>query len=213
MKDTEKIQQGQREDEEGFGELLRYTAAGFVGGLLAAAIFDLLGLQRSSIGQWVVRTLSGEGESILEGLYAFRRWISKKLDSMAEAYGWGKFFGMIVPWIIDWGSRIAGINVYGIEGFYIPYLYAMSDQIGANISGFIFLRRKTGSFFKATKAYFHQPVMLASLLVIFAVPIGLLIARFMGFSPRTQILTAAETIVANLCWLPPFVGWLAERQK
>ena len=48
--------------------------------------------------------------------------------------------------------------------------------------------------------------MLVGLAVIFVVPAGLLGARLLGFRPKTQILTALETIVANLCWLPPLVG-------
>ncbi|MFB0532750.1 MAG: hypothetical protein ACETVU_03675 [Desulfatiglandales bacterium] len=209
MRDSQGIRQDKEEIEgQGFGELLRYTVAGFAGGLIIAALLDSFGLQRSPVGQWIVRTLSGEGESILEGFYAFRRRMLKERGTLAEAYGWGKFFGMIVPWIIDWGSRILGVNVYGVEGFYIPYFYAMIDQIGANVSGLIFILRKTGSFSRALLTYFRQPVMLTSLVIIFVVPAGLLTARLMGFSPRTQILTALETIVANLCWLPPFLGWL-----
>lgn len=209
MRDSQGIRQDKEEIEgQGFGELLRYTVAGFAGGLIIAALLDSFGLQRSPVGQWIVRTLSGEGESILEGFYAFHRRMLKERGMLAEAYGWGKFFGMIVPWIIDWGSRILGVNVYGVEGFYIPYFYAMSDQIGANVSGLIFILRKTGSFSRALLTYFRQPVMLTSLVIIFVVPAGLLTARLMGFSPRTQILTALETIVANLCWLPPFLGWL-----
>jgi len=118
---------------------------------------------------------------------------------------------MTFPWFIDWGSRLFGINVYGVEGFYIPYFYALSDQIGANISGFIYLYRKEGSLLKAISQYIRHPVMLTSLLIILIVPIGLLIARLIGFSPTTQVYTALETIVANLCWLPPLVGWLKER--
>jgi len=127
---------------------------------------------------------------------------------MTEAYGWGKFFGMVAPWIIDGVSRLVGIDVYGVEGFYIPYFYALSDQIGANISGLLFLQRQGGSRLKALSHYIHHPVMLTSLAIIFIVPAGLLIARFMGFSPTTQIYTALETTVANLCWVPPLVGWL-----
>jgi len=47
------------EEPEEFGELLKYTAAGFGGGLLLAGAFDSLGLQRSGLAQWAVRTLSG----------------------------------------------------------------------------------------------------------------------------------------------------------
>lgn len=209
MEDEKK--EHEEESEEEFGELLKYTASGFAGGMIVAVLLDALGFQRSPIGQWVVRTLSGEGESILEGFYAFRQRIRGSIGSMAEAYGWGKFFGMMLPWIIDWGSRLFGVNVYGVESFYIPFFYAMSDQIGANISGYIFLQKQTGSFGGAVAKYLRNPVMLTSLIIIFLVPAGLLIARLLGFSPTTQILTALETIAANLCWMPPLIGWLTER--
>ena len=199
-----------RESEE-FGELLRYTVAGYVGGLLAGFLLDGLGFQRSAVGQWLVRTLSGEGESILEGLYALRRRLASRRASMSEAYGWGKLIGMTVPWWIDWGSRLAGIDVYGVEAFYIPYFYAMSDQIGGNVSGFLFLRRRSQRLGSVLAAYLRHPVMVTGLLVILAVPLGLLVARVAGFSPTTQLRTAFETIVANLCWLPPAVGWWFER--
>jgi hypothetical protein len=197
--------------EEHFKELIRYTVSGFAGGLIVAALLDSVGLHRSPVGQWIVRTLSGEGESILEGLYAIKSRLLKRVSSMAEAYGWGKFFGMMAPWIIDWGSRLIGIDVYGVESFYIPYFYAMSDQIGANVSGFLFLRRQGGSSAKALRNYVRHPVMLASLAVIFVAPLGLFLARILGFRPTTQLLTAVETIAANLCWVPPLIGWLRER--
>jgi hypothetical protein len=195
-----------------FSELVKFTVPGFVGGLILGAVLDYFGFQRSAIGQWIVRTLSGEGESILEGIYALRQRLRRVSGSMAEAYGWGKLFGMVVPWIIDWGSRLLGVNVYGVEGFYIPYFYAMSDQIGANISGVVFLHRKEGNWGKTFRLYSNHPVMMTSLAVILVVPIGLLSARLAGFSPTTQIYTALETIAANLCWLPPLVGWLQERR-
>jgi hypothetical protein len=105
---------------------------------------------------------------------------------MAEAYGWRKFVGMIVPWVADWGSRAAGIDMYGVESFYVPYLYAMSDQVGATVSGFIFLRRRAVHTTDALKGYVRHPVMLASLTVVLIVPAGLLVARGAGFSPTTR---------------------------
>src|SRR5688572_15933886 len=90
----------EREREE-FGELLRYTFAGFSGGLLLAAALDWAGLQRSAIGQWGVRTLAGEGESLLEGLYALRKRLAGGASSMAQAYGFGKLAGVAAPWAID----------------------------------------------------------------------------------------------------------------
>lgn len=199
-------------EPEDFGELLKYTAAGYAGGLALGFVLDQLGFQRSAIGQWLVRTLSGEGESIFEGVYALRARLAGKVGSMAEAYGWGKFLGMVFPWLVDAGSRLAGLDVYGWQGFYIPYLYAMSDQIGASAAGLLFLRRRQSSWIGAAGSYFRHPVMLASLGVVLIVPVGLLGARLLGFSPTTQVYTAIETIAANLCWVPPLIGWLRERQ-
>lgn len=201
------------EEEKGeFKELVKFTAAGFSGGLILGGVLDLLGYHVSAIGQWAVRTLSGEGESIFEGIYALRQRVRGAGKSMAEAYGWGKFLGISVPWFIDGGSRLLGVNVYGVEGFYIPYFYALSDQIGANISGFVFLWRSEQSARGAIKRYIRHPVMMASLVIILVVPAGLLAARILGFSPAMQTYAALETIAANLCWIPPLVGWLQERK-
>ena len=204
--------QGEREEGEEFGELLRYTLAGYLGGLLAGGFLDHLSLQRSAIGQWLVRTLAGEGESVFEGLFAVRRRVAGRATTMAEAYGWGKLIGMAAPWMIDAGSRLAGVDVYGVEGFYLPYFYALSDQIGANVSGLVHLRRGGGPWRRTLVSYVRHPVMAASLAVILVVPFLLLAARVAGFTPGTQLLTAIETIAANLCWVPPIVGWLAERK-
>ena len=116
-------------EEEEFSELIKYTLPGYVIGLLAGVFLDAQGYQRSPIGQWLVRTLAGEGESIFEGIFSIHQRLRKAEGSMAEAYGWGKLFGIAIPWIIDLGSRLAGVDVYGIEGFYIPYFYALSDQV------------------------------------------------------------------------------------
>jgi hypothetical protein len=204
---------GVPEEEGEFGELLKYTLTGFVGGFILGAILDYFGYRFSAVGQWAVRTISGEGESIFEGIYSLRKRIRRAAGSLSEAYGWGKFLGMMFPWLVDWSSRLAGVDVYGVEGFYIPYFYAMSDQIGATVAGFLFLRRRRGSVLRTFPAYFGHPVMLTSFLIIIIVPVGLLLVRLAGFSPTSQKLTALETILANLCWLPPFVGWLHERKR
>ncbi len=200
-------------EEEEFGELIKFTLAGFAGGLGLGWLLDRLGFQQNPIGEWAVRTLAGEGESILEGVFAIRKRLSGAASSLAQAYGWGKLIGMTVPWWIDLFSRLLGVNVYGWEGFYIPYFYAMSDQLGANVSGFIYLYRKEKGFLRAFKKYVKSPVMLTSLLVILIVPVGLLVARLLGFSPTTNLFVALETIAANLCWLPPLVGMLVERRR
>jgi hypothetical protein len=215
MKDLndDRPEEAEEPETESFTELVKYTLSGFIGGLVLAAILDWLGFQRNPIGQWIVRTLAGEGESIFEGTFAIRSRLRGAAGSLAEAYGWGKLLGMIFPWIIDWGSRWAGIDVYGVEGFYIPYFYAMSDQIGGNLSGLIFMRRRQDGWLPTFGRYLRHPVMLASLAVILLVPLGLLTVRLAGFSPTTQVYTALETIAANLCWVPPVVGWLVEKRR
>lgn len=202
----------QATEEGGFSELIRYTLAGYGTGILAGFLLDAQGFKTSALGQLVVRTLSGEGESLFEGFFALRKRLSGAKATMAEAYGLGKLLGMALPWIIDIASRMSGVDVYGMEGFYIPYFYALSDQIGANVSGLVFLKRQERSLKKTLSAYFRSSVMVASLLVLTLVPIGLLSARLLGFSPTTQVLTALETIAANLCWVPPLVGWITERR-
>ena len=202
-----------KHEEEEFGELIKFTLAGYAGGLGLGWLLDKLGFQQNPFGEWAVRTLSGEGESIFEGIFAIKKRLSGAVSSLAQAYGWGKFIGMTVPWWIDLFSRLVGINVYGWEGFYIPYFYAMSDQIGANVAGFIYLYKKEKSFLQAFKKYVKSPVMLASLIVILIVPIGLLTARLLGFSPTTNLYAALETIAANLCWVPPLVGLIVEKRR
>ncbi len=197
-------------EKEGFGELIKFTAAGFAVGLILGAVLDSYGFQRSGVGQWLVRTFSGEGESIFEGAYSISKRLQKAESSLSEAYGWGKFLFIPIPWFIDLVSRLLGMNMYGVETFYIPYFYALSDQIGANISGLVFFRNREESWLKAVKQYTRHPVMLASLLVILIAPVGLLAARLLGFSPTTQMYTALETIAVNLCWVPPLVGWWKE---
>src|SRR3546814_5093577 len=96
---------------------------------------------------------------------------------MAEAYGWGKVAGMVFPWIVDAGSRVAGVDVYSPEAFYIPWLYAMSDQMGANVAGFLHLWRKQGAATRAVASYLRHPVMLTSLGIVLVAPLGLPTAR------------------------------------
>ena len=69
------MDQPERREEGGeeFTSLLRYTLAGYVAGLVLGVGLDRLGLQRSGLGQWAVRTVAGEGESLFEGFFAFRQ--------------------------------------------------------------------------------------------------------------------------------------------
>jgi hypothetical protein len=213
MSEQEKQELEEEHEGEEFGELIKYTGGGFAAGIVSGALLDHFGFQGSGIGQWLVRTLSGESESIFEGIFAIRKRLARAGNTMAQAYGWGKLLGMGFPWIIDWGSRLLGINVYGVGAFYIPYFYALSDQIGANISGFVFLYRREKAFAPALAKYFKNPVMVSSLAIILVVPFGLLAARLLGFVPATQFSTALETVIADLCWVPPLVGWLVGRKK
>jgi hypothetical protein len=195
-----------------YGALLEFALAGSAGGLALGAVLDGLALQRSGIGQWAVRTLAGEGGSIFEGIHALRQRLRGAAGSMAEAYGWGKILGMTFPWLADALARLAGLDVLGVQGFVIPWLYAMSDQRGANVSGILLLWRRRGSLDAAAASYRRNPVVLASLAIVLVSRLGLLIGRAAGFSPATQVLTATETIAGNLRWLPPLIGWWTTRR-
>ncbi|RUM29629.1 MAG: hypothetical protein DSY42_06165, partial [Aquifex sp.] len=196
-----------------FDELIKYTFGGFFLGLLAGFILDFLNFTKNFFAEWIVRTLSGEGESIFEGIFAIKKKLENSAFSLAQAYGWGKFIGMSIPWFIDGFSRLLGINVYSWEGFYIPYFYAMSDQIGGTVGVLTFLSKREGSFMKGFIKFVKNPVGLTSLGIILIVPIGLLVVRLLGFSPETNTLVALETIAANLCWLPPLVGLIMQRRE
>ncbi len=195
------------EDErEEFKEMIGYTLSGYGIGLALGAVLDFLGMPLNAVGNWLVRTFSGEGESIFEGIFAIKKKIQGKAMSLAQAYGWGKFFGMALPWMIDFTSRIMGVDVLGAQAFYIPYFYALSDQMGASVSGFMYFSKKEGNISGGFKAYIKNPVMLAGLFILAIVPAGLLGVRLLGFKPDTQIYSAVETIAANLCWIPPLIG-------
>lgn len=201
------------EEEEGFGELVYYTIPGYLGGLGLGALLDALGFSESLLGGIVVRTLSGEGESIFEGVYAVRDRLAGGATSMAAAYGWGKLFGMSVPVAVHLASVALGRDLLGVETFYIPYFYGMSDQIGANVVGFRHLYIEEGGLGDAAARYVRHPVMVTSLAVILSLPLVLFLVRAGGFQPDTQVKAALETIVANLCWIPPVVGSLVERRN
>ncbi|HIH40777.1 MAG TPA: hypothetical protein HA221_04380 [Halobacteria archaeon] len=201
------------DEDNDFSEIIRYTVPGYIISLILGTFLDFFEFKLHTAGQIIIRLFAGEGESIFEGFFAIKKRLSNSKITMAEAYGWGKMIGMSFPIVLDLISRLIGIDVYGAEGFYIPYFYAMSDQIGANISGLIFIHHDEKNWAKTMKKYVKHPVMLASLIIIFAVPIGLFMARILGFSPTTHILTALETIFANICWLPPLVGWISEHNS
>lgn len=207
------LTEGERVEEGGFEELLRYTLPGYALGLILGAVLDGLGLQASAVGNWLVRTLAGESESFFEGIFAVRHRLRGHRAGLAEVYGWGKLIGLVIPWIIGGISRAAGVDLMGLEGFYVPYFYGMSDQIMASVSGLIFFRRQEGSWGKGAAAYFRHPVMVSGLILILGLPLVLFGGRWLGFRPQNQVLTAAETMVANLCWIPPVVGAYYERVR
>jgi len=62
------------EDErEEFKEMIGYTLSGYGIGLALGAVLDFLGMPLNAVGNWLVRTFSGEGESIFEGIFAIKK--------------------------------------------------------------------------------------------------------------------------------------------
>ncbi len=212
---------------KGYKELSRFTFAGFLGGLGLGAVLDALGFSASAIGEWAVRTLSGEGEDLAEGAWVVKRRRrgraaeaeegeedEEKLtgSEAAEAYGTGKVLGMAFPWAVDALSRFAGVDVRAPEGSYVAYFYSLADQIGANLSGLRHHLRKSGSLRAGLVSYFHDPVMVASLTVI-TLPLAILyLVRSAGWRPDLLVLAALEGMLLNLCWVPPLVAWFWDRR-
>jgi len=63
---------------KGYKELSLFTLVGFAGGLGLGALLDALGFSTSAIGEWAVRTLSGEGEDLSEGAWVLRRRLGRR---------------------------------------------------------------------------------------------------------------------------------------
>jgi len=126
----------------------------------------------------------------------------------------GYIAGLLVGVGLDaWGYQRSAWGLYAARGFFIPYFYAMSEQIGANVSGLIFTKRRGLTWPAAWSNHLRQPSMAASLGIIVLVPCGLPLARLLGYGPTSQMSTALATIAANVCWFPPLVGWLGERHQ
>jgi len=211
---------------KGYKELSLFTFVGFLGGLGLGAVLDALGFSTSAIGEWAVRTLSGEGEDLAEGAWVLRSHLRRDRvteaeeeeseeatgSEAAEAYGTGKVLGMAFPWAVDAVSRFAGVDVRAPEGSYVAYFYSLADQIGANLSGLRHHVRRAGGLRAGLVSYFHDPVMVASLTVI-TLPLAILyLVRSAGWRPDLLVLAALEGILLNLCWVPPFVAWFWDRR-
>lgn len=219
---------------KGYKELSLFTFVGFAGGLGLGAVLDGLGFSASAIGEWAVRTLSGEGEDLAEGAWVLRSRLRRRgskeqereeedekleeeglvwfEEEAAEAYGTGKVVGMAFPWAVDAVSRLAGVDVRAPEGSYVAYFYSLADQLFATLNGFRYHMRRAGSFWGGLKGYFHDPVMVTSFAVVTLPFLALYQVRSAGWRPDLLVLAAVEAILLNLCWLPPLAAWFWDRQ-
>jgi hypothetical protein len=219
---------------KGYKELSLFTFVGFFGGLVLGAVLDALGLSTSAIGEWAVRTLSGEGEDLAEGAWVLRSKLRRRErtqaeageaedeleeegfvwfeeEEAAEAYGTGKVVGMAFPWAVDAVSRLAGIDVRAPEGSYVAYFYSLADQLFATLNGLRYHVRRAGSFGGGVRGYFHDPVMVASFTVTTLPLVILFLVRSAGWRPDLLVLAAIEAILLNLCWVPPLTAWFWDR--
>jgi hypothetical protein len=223
---------------KGYKEISLFTFVGFIGGLGLGAALDALGFSTSAIGEWAVRTISGEGEDLAEGAWVLKNRLQRRKakaqevsraedneeeqfieegfvwfeeeDEMgaAEAYGTGKIVGMAAPWVIDAASRLAGVDVHAPEGSYVAYFYSLADQLFATINGLRYHIRRAGSFWKGVQGYFQDPVMVTSFTIVTLPFIGLFLVRSAGWRPDTLFLAAIEGVLLNLCWMPPMTAWV-----
>lgn len=220
---------------KGYKELSLFTFVGFVGGLGLGAVLDALGFSASAIGEWAVRTLSGEGEDLAEGAWVLRSRLRRRQskeqeepgaegeeseaeglvwfeEEAAQAYGTGKVVGMAFPWVVDAASRLAGVDVRAPEGSYVAYFYSLADQLFATLNGFRYHVRRAGSWWGGVKGYFHDPVMVMSFAVVTLPFLALYRVRLAGWRPDSLVLAAVEAILLNLCWLPPLAAWFWDRR-
>lgn len=218
---------------KGYKELSLFTFVGFAGGLGLGALLDTLGFSTSAIGEWAVRTLSGEGEDLAEGAWVLRSRLRRREraeseegkaedeleeeglvwfeEEAAEAYGTGKVAGMAFPWAVDAVSRLAGVDVRAPEGSYVAYFYSLADQLFATLNGLRYHVRRAGGFWGGVKGYFHDPVMVASFTVVTLPFVALFLVRSAGWRPDLLVLAAVEAILLNLCWVPPLTAWFWDR--
>ncbi len=64
---------------KGYKEISLFTFVGFLGGLGLGALLDALGFSTSAVGEWLVRTISGEGEDLSEGAWVLRNRLRRRL--------------------------------------------------------------------------------------------------------------------------------------
>ena len=69
---------------KGYKEISLFTFVGFAGGLGLGALLDAFGASTSAIGEWAVRTISGEGEDIAEGAWVLRKTAAAQRSSHAR---------------------------------------------------------------------------------------------------------------------------------
>lgn len=69
---------------KGYKEISLFTFVGFLGGLGLGALLDALGFSTSAIGEWLVRTISGEGEDLSEGAWVLRSRLRRRRDAAPQ---------------------------------------------------------------------------------------------------------------------------------
>lgn len=204
--------QQQKEAWQHFEELLRFTLVGFIGGLTAGSLLDFFQYPVSPLGQWLVRALAGQGAGLVMIRGAVIRERRRGAFAMARTYGHRRLAILTLPWIIDAASRRWGGDTNGLAGFYIPYFYALTAQMDANLRGWVRIRQSSGNRRAAWEAYIRDPGLLSGLLILVGALLVLLGLRSLGFQPLTYTRTAGETLLVNLCWLPALIAWLKARK-
>ncbi len=68
---------------KGYKEISLFTFVGFLGGLGLGALLDALGFSTSAVGEWLVRTISGEGEDLSEGAWVLRNRLRRRRHAEA----------------------------------------------------------------------------------------------------------------------------------
>ena len=192
-----------------FETLLRFTLVGYIGALTAGSLLDFFQYPLQPPGEWLVRALAGQGAGLVAARGAILTERRRGAFAMARTYGYRRLLVLLIPWGIDYGSRRWGIATHGVVGFYLPFCYALTAQIDLNLQGWRRLRPTRRDLQSTVTAYWRDPSLRTGLLILLLVPVALVAVRSSGFRPTTYTRIAMETLLANLCWLPPLVAWLS----
>lgn len=204
-----------------FKELLPWTGAGALGGMLATS-FQLAGYVRLPVLEGIVRFVSGAGDSVAESIYIGFREIPKYFRRAENKggpvvyYVGGKIIGALLSWLPDYLMRQFGVDVHSpFLGSIVPVAYAQLDQVGAYFGGLVYHVKRLG-LRRGFKESLKDPTSQTSLIITglsgAVVSVDGTIRTIL--LPTNFLYDWLETwLSGSLCLLPVWRGSRAEKKQ